>query len=116
MQNKGADDFQTSLEMKSQNFLTSACRYCRYYQPEGRRGGMCQQLGVQVQGSWKACALALPPFARSWSGLEGVIVWSNETPLLPASGPLVSALAGSQLDSAELPARSIPKLRNPVLR
>ncbi len=67
MQNKGADDFQTALEMKSQNFLTSACRYCRYYQPEGRRGGMCQQLGVQVQGSWKACALALPPFARSWS-------------------------------------------------
>ncbi|AKG23847.1 hypothetical protein [Calothrix sp. 336/3] len=55
-------------------FLTSACRYCRYYKPEGRRGGVCQQLGAPVQAKWKACSLALPPFAPSWETLEDV--WS----------------------------------------
>lgn len=56
--------------MKTIKFLTSACRYCRHYQPEGRRGGMCHQLGTPVQASWKACSLALPPFAPSWESLE----------------------------------------------
>ncbi len=60
--------------MKQIKSFTSACRYCRYYQPEGRRGGMCQQLGALVQGSWAACSLALPPFAPSWEHLEEV--WS----------------------------------------
>ncbi|NWF60539.1 MAG: hypothetical protein HXY43_15075 [Fischerella sp.] len=60
--------------MKSIKDLTSACRYCRYYQPEGRRGGMCQQLGAPVQAAWKACSLALPPFAPSWERLEDA--WS----------------------------------------
>ena len=48
--------------MNTDNF-TSACRYCRHYNPEGRRGGTCQRLGVPVQASWKACALASPPFS-----------------------------------------------------
>ena len=60
--------------MKQIKSFTSACRYCRYYQPEGRRGGMCQQLGAQVQGSWAAWSLAIPPFAPSWEHLEEV--WS----------------------------------------
>lgn len=71
--------------MKQIKFLTSACKYCRYYQPEGRRGGVCQQLGAPVRGSWKACSLALPPFAPSWESLEDV--WS-----LPESG-LASGLS-----------------------
>lgn len=54
--------------MKTVN-LTSACRYCRYYQPEGRRGGMCEQLGVPVQACWSACSMASPPFT-SWKTLE----------------------------------------------
>lgn len=52
--------------MKSINSCTSACRYCRFYQPEGRRGGMCQQLGAVVQGSWKSCSLATPAFTPDW--------------------------------------------------
>ncbi len=56
--------------MKPIKSVTSACRYCRHYQPEGRRGGMCQQLGSLVQAGWKACSLALPPFAPSWETLE----------------------------------------------
>ncbi|WP_353929929.1 hypothetical protein WJM97_16720 [Okeanomitos corallinicola TIOX110] len=60
--------------MKPINPLTSACRYCRYYQPEGRRGGMCQQLSAPVKACWKACSLAIPAFATSWASLEDA--WS----------------------------------------
>ncbi|MGF1480091.1 MAG: hypothetical protein ACFB4I_11450 [Cyanophyceae cyanobacterium] len=52
--------------MNSEIYLTpactSACRYCRFYRPEGRRGGTCQRLGVPVQANWKACSLGSPPF------------------------------------------------------
>jgi hypothetical protein len=59
--------------MKTANFLTSSCRYCRFYQPEGRRGGNCQQLGVPVQAHWKACNLAAHPFCPTWENLEEVV-------------------------------------------
>ncbi|MGJ5676688.1 MAG: hypothetical protein ACR9NN_24310 [Nostochopsis sp.] len=68
--------------MKNVKYLTSACKYCRYYQPEGRRGGMCQQLGAPVQASWKACSFALPPFAPSWEKLEDVWSLPDATPAL----------------------------------
>jgi hypothetical protein len=56
--------------MKTANFITSSCRYCRYYRTEGRRGGMCQQLSVPVQAHWKACVLAAHPFTSTWESLE----------------------------------------------
>ncbi|MBP0003591.1 MAG: hypothetical protein J7642_07695 [Cyanobacteria bacterium SBC] len=56
--------------MKPQSCPISTCRSCRYYAPEGRRGGYCQQLGAPVCGGWKACALGFPPFAPSWEHLE----------------------------------------------
>lgn len=56
---------------------TSACRHCRFYQPEGRRGGYCDQLGVPVRGGWKACSLAIPPFAPSWETVEALIAWQQ---------------------------------------
>lgn len=65
--------------MKTNNCLTSVCRFCRYYQPEGRRGGTCAQLGVPVQAHWKACTLAVSPFAVDWQGIERVVAW--ESPL-----------------------------------
>ena len=52
--------------MTNQNCLTSACRYCRFYRPEGQHGGNCQQLNVSVHSNWKACQLALPAFATTW--------------------------------------------------
>lgn len=48
----------------------SLCRYCRHYYSEGRRGGMCNQLGVPVQAAWSSCALAMAPFVDTWSGPE----------------------------------------------
>ncbi|MGQ4650545.1 hypothetical protein [Lyngbya aestuarii] len=62
--------------MKTSSFSISACRLCRYYQPEGRRGGLCQQLGVPVKACWKPCALALEPFATSWKGLD--VIWQKD--------------------------------------
>ena len=62
--------------MKTLNFPTSACRYCRYYQPEGRRGGVCQQLSVPVRGGWKACSLALAPFVPTWEGIQ--VIWEDK--------------------------------------
>ena len=59
--------------MKTANFITSSCRYCRYYQAEGRRGGMCHQLNVPVQAQWKACTLAARPFDTAWDKLEDVV-------------------------------------------
>lgn len=49
--------------MKATKFLTSSCRYCRYYKPQGRRGGICDRLQVAVESNWKACILAIPPFS-----------------------------------------------------
>ena|SRR6056297_1856444 len=76
--------------MKPIKFLTSACRYCRHYQPEGRRGGMCQQLGSPVQAGWKACSLALPPFAPSWETLEDAWDLPDATRVLGSSPTLAT--------------------------
>ncbi len=78
--------------MKPIKFLTSACRYCRHYKPEGRRGGLCQQLGAPVLGSWKACSFALPPFAPTWESLEDVWSLPDATPVLASSSSLASDL------------------------
>jgi hypothetical protein len=59
---------------------SSSCRNCRHYQPEGRRGGHCQQLGVPVQGSWNACSLACLAFTPSWSNFKEIIPWQQESP------------------------------------
>ncbi|MEL6928223.1 MAG: hypothetical protein AAFO95_06290 [Cyanobacteria bacterium J06600_6] len=59
--------------MKKLNFSTSACRYCRYYEPEGRRGGSCQLLGVPVESSWKACSFATSPFETTLEKLENIL-------------------------------------------
>ncbi|MGK7914903.1 MAG: hypothetical protein AB4038_05065 [Prochloraceae cyanobacterium] len=67
--------------MKTTNFLTSTCRYCRYYKPEGRRGGTCHRLGVPVQSNWKACALAVPPFASTWETLTEIMFLENSLAL-----------------------------------
>jgi hypothetical protein len=51
------------------NFLTNSdltCRFCRHYDPIGRRGGNCQKLQASVEATWSACTLATPAFNRDW--------------------------------------------------
>ncbi len=67
--------------MNEMNFSTSACRYCRFYEHQGRRGGSCQMLGVPVQSSWKACAFASPPFETTLKKLEDIFQLDTSTTL-----------------------------------
>jgi hypothetical protein len=92
--------------MKTLNFPTSACRYCRYYRLEGRRGGECQQLGVPVRGNWKACSLASPLFGPSWESIEGV--WSDEKLMIKEAFSVSCSMDGSRphLSAAEDPVNS----------
>ncbi len=87
--------------MKPIKFLASACRYCRHYQPEGRRGGTCQQLGAPVQATWKACSLALPPFAPSWETLEDAWGLPDAAPVLTSCQSLASDLDNAALAPLE---------------
>lgn len=75
----------TALKMKSNQIFTSACRNCRHFSSVGRRGGVCQQLGAPVRGSWKACSLAASPFAPSWETLEDAWTLPDATPVLAES-------------------------------
>ncbi|MGV2828652.1 hypothetical protein [Myxosarcina sp. GI1(2024)] len=75
---------------------TSACRYCRYYKPEGRRGGGCQMLGVPVKSSWKACALACSPFETNFIELEDI--FNLETSLLETPSSLSSKKQAAAAD------------------
>ena len=59
--------------MKRASFLASNCRFCRFYNPEGRRGGLCQKLSVPVESNWKACTLSSLPFNTAWDNLEEII-------------------------------------------
>lgn len=68
--------------MTNQQGLTSACRYCRFYQPDGLHRGACQQLNVSVNSNWKACQLALPAFANTWENAQELTHanWQTELP------------------------------------
>ncbi len=82
--------------MKTLNFPTSACRYCHYYQPEGRRGGMCQQLSAPVRGSWKACSLAVPAFASSLERIA--VIWEDDTLGIKEALSINGSLTSSKQD------------------
>ncbi len=75
---------------------TVTCRHCRYYSPEGRRGGVCQKLMTAVESNWKACSLAMSPFAPSWEKLNNTVMWHQKIdktlevvlPLQPATNKI----------------------------
>jgi hypothetical protein len=92
--------------MYSSNNLTSACRCCQHYTPEGRRGGQCQQLHVPVKGGWKACQLAIPAFAMSWEMKEIIEIQHQPSVLQEAMAADCSALTplNSSCTSAPLEA------------
>lgn len=75
MRIKSENHLQKLAPMRTLNLAALACRHCQHYTPEGRRGGHCHQLGVPVQGCWKACSLAIPPFAPSWENFSGISTW-----------------------------------------
>jgi hypothetical protein len=48
--------------MKKIDYLTGSCRYCRFYDTEGHRGGNCELFNVLVQANWQACSQIQDPF------------------------------------------------------
>jgi hypothetical protein len=99
---------QKVMLMTHQNCLTSACRYCRFYRPEGLHRGACQQLSVSVNSDWKACQLALPAFASTWENAEELATanWQVELPKVLQSEECNSIVAGFELSSSSLGANN----------
>ena len=62
----------TAIGVRS-NISTSKCTFCRHYQLQRGSAGHCQLLNAPVRGGWKACSLAIGPFAPSWEHLEEAI-------------------------------------------
>ena len=77
--------------MKETNFFNSACRHCRYYQPEGRRGGSCHRLGVSVNSNWKACSLASSPFDNALNNFNATLTNLEEIVQLETAFSLPSS-------------------------
>jgi hypothetical protein len=51
------------MKPRNQIFVSvEACRFCRYFDPIGRRGGDCEKLQAHVEADWVSCALAMPAF------------------------------------------------------
>ncbi|MCG5061266.1 hypothetical protein VB834_07175 [Limnoraphis robusta Tam1] len=69
--------------MDASHTLTSSCRCCQYYTPEGRRGGHCSQLHVPVKGGWKACHLAMLAFSSPWEEAQKMVVLPQKVEVLP---------------------------------
>ena len=92
--------------------LTSACRHCRYYIPEGRRGGVCQQLNVPVQSAWTACSLAIPPFAPVWEEIEEMVLSQQQEANLQSA----IALQSSEIESHEPSRPILAQIPNQIVR
>ncbi|MCC3407585.1 MAG: hypothetical protein JGK17_18705 [Microcoleus sp. PH2017_10_PVI_O_A] len=86
--------------------LTSACRHCRHYTPEGRRGGICALLSVPVQSQWNACSLAVSPFGPSWENITEIELWQEQTVSLDETAVIVSERNACQLTGTTLTEKS----------
>lgn len=48
--------------MNPQSCSISACKHCRCFRSEGRRGGVCGRFETFAAGDWASCPFALPIF------------------------------------------------------
>jgi hypothetical protein len=94
---------QTQL---ASEIATAVCRNCRFYEPNGHRGGVCSQFQVPVSGSWSTCKLAMPAFVPDWHVLE-------DLPMQEASSAVVKSRVVSNQTISEviIPAASLPSNR-----
>ena len=88
--------------MSHQNCLTSACRYCRFYRPEGVHGGACQQLGVSVHSDWKACQLGLPAFANSWENAQELATTNRQVEVIQPQAERIHSVTNLELSSSSV--------------
>lgn len=74
--------------MQASHTLTSYCRCCQHYTPEGRRGGQCSQLHVPVKGSWKTCHLAMLAFSSWEEEAQKMAVLPQKAEVVPETVPV----------------------------
>lgn len=86
----------------------SLCRHCRYYTPEGRRGGNCQKLDVSVKSQWAACSLSAPPFLPPWNGFGDILIWQQKA--LEVQGAVEASAFREDIDSPEVAPQAVPTL------
>ena len=90
--------------MAVSKYGTSRCGLCRFYVHEGRRGGQCSQLDVPVDSSWKACSLAISPFASAGElpaiSMSGITKWSAAKLVANSAKPAINSEAKSVANSA----------------
>ncbi|MCS6941473.1 MAG: hypothetical protein NZ901_01675 [Geminocystis sp.] len=60
--------------MIASNGCRLLCRHCRFYSPQGRRGGMCSQLGVMVKADWNSCYFASPAFEQKETKIPHLVL------------------------------------------
>ena len=85
----------------------SLCRHCRYYIPEGRRGGQCQKLNVAVKSQWTSCSMSAPPFLTPWNWLGDIIIWQQKA--LEAQEAVEASSLCKAVDSPEVISRPMPQ-------
>jgi hypothetical protein len=64
--------------MNPSSASTALCRHCRFYAPQGRRGGHCNKLNVAVKSQWEACSLVASPFASAWKDFGDIMIWQQK--------------------------------------
>ena len=97
--------------MNEIDLSTSVCRFCRFYEPEGRRGGSCQKLGVPVQSSWKACSLASSPFETTKTTLTKLEhIFQLKTTIPSNSSTKLTSNILVRDSKSDLPEMASPKL------
>lgn len=90
--------------MTAEKCEVTRCGLCRFFSHEGRRGGSCSQLNVNVSAQWTACSLGASPFEHRSKPLVGIADWTpvvsveevaSSTLKQSASSYPISAMASS---------------------
>ncbi len=89
--------------MKSAQCRVSSCSRCRFYAPEGRRGGQCSQLGVPVESRWAPCSLAAPVFAPALVAMKPLDFLPQPLELNLPEILMETALLEAALDAPSVP-------------
>lgn len=91
--------------MNSAQCQVSSCSRCRFYDPEGRRGGQCSQLGVPVESRWTPCSLAMPVFEASLVEMQPLDFLTQPMELNFSEVLLETAMLEAALDAPAVPGR-----------
>ncbi|MBL1209775.1 hypothetical protein [Geminocystis sp. GBBB08] len=87
--------------MKPQNNFIFACRHCQFYNPEGRRGGICSQLGVLVKAEWESCHLAILAFNNEWQTVPEIAMLEKSFSLGCATPSVNLEMESTSVTTAE---------------